>query len=104
MTDAPTPTRDKHGRKIMIGDVLKVYHFTAALRRKKFYMYKQVVGFKMLGGRGGEPKHKYFDVSHLNLDRDRGYNLGLNEGVLPDYEIVQGFDDLDERNKGNTHD
>ena len=33
---------DKHGREIKAGDVLKVYHFTAALRRQIF-MYKLVM-------------------------------------------------------------
>jgi hypothetical protein len=38
-----TKAYDKTGREIMVGDVLKVYHFTAALRRKKHYMYKHVI-------------------------------------------------------------
>lgn len=101
MTD--TTTRDMHGREIMIGDVLKVYHFTAALRRKKHYMYKQVVGTNMLGGHGGKSKVEYFNISHLTLDSDEGYNLGLMDGVLPDYEIVQGIEDLDNRQRGKAN-
>ena len=83
-------TCDKNMRPLRVGDVLKVYHFTGA-RRKKHYMYKQIVGTRMLGGLNG-PKVEYFDVSHLNMGRDDGYTIGMDEGVLHDYEIVQGLD------------
>lgn len=98
-----TTTRDRHGREIIVGDVLKVYHFTAALRRKKHYMYKQVVGTQMLGGHGGATKTEYFNMSHLTLDADNGYHLGLREGVLLDYEIVQGYD-FENRPRGEKDD
>ena len=80
----------------MVGDVLKVFHFIGA-RRKRHYMYKQVVGFRHLGGLGGSPKVDYFDISHLNMGVDDNYHIGKNEGVLIDYEILQGLDDIDER-------
>ena len=76
-------TCDKHGREIKIGDILKVYHFTGA-RQEKYYMYKQVIGERLLGGLGGKPKVPYFDVS---------------EGIKQDYEILQGLDDIEERPK-----
>lgn len=54
---------DKFGRKIIVGDVLKVYHFTAALRRKRHYMYKQVVDRRRL------PKGlEVLVINHLDLN------------------------------------
>ena len=74
----------------MIGDILKVSHFTGA-RRKQYFMYKQIVGFRKLGG---SPKVDYFDVSHLNLGYSENYYIGKHEGILRDYEIIQGLDDM----------
>lgn len=95
-------TCDKNLRPIQVGDILKVYHFTGH-GNKKHYMYKHVVGLRKLGGgNGGKiPLVDYFNVSHLGLNNDDdNYNLGLNEGVKGDYEIVQGWDpDFDEREK-----
>ncbi|MGM4936262.1 hypothetical protein [Rhizobium sp. 768_B6_N1_8] len=77
---------DKTGRAIAVGDVLKVYHFTAALRRKKHYMYKQVVANDNF--RDGTPVLR---VSHLDLSGD-GYTLICDGSHLADYEIVQSID------------
>jgi len=94
-----TETRDKHGRVMMVGDLLKVFHFIGA-QRKRYYMYKRIVGIRMLGGLGGKPKVHYFDVSHLNMDGGKeNYTIGMAEGVLPDYEILQGLDDIEDRPK-----
>ena len=87
-------TCDKHRRPMRVGDVLKVYHYTAHLRRKKHYMYKQITRTQWLGGYGGKPKVLYFFVSHLGLrpesvNGDGGYWLGMHEGMMADYEIVQ---------------
>jgi hypothetical protein len=82
-------TCDKKGIPIEVGDVLKFYHFTAALRRKRHYMYKLVIGTEFLGGFNGSEKTEYFCVSHLELPIEKGFNIGFNEGVLSDYEIVQ---------------
>ena len=92
-------TRDKNGRELKVGDVLKVYHFTARMHHKKHYMYKQIVGLRLLGGFNLTPKVEYFDVSHLNLSGADNYTISKNEGALPEYEIVQGLDDLDARKK-----
>ena len=86
-------TCDKHRRPIRVGDVLKVFHFTGA-RRKKYFMYKQVTRTQWLGGYGGKPKVLFFFVSHLSLkpesvDGDGGYWLGMHKGQLDEYEIVQ---------------
>jgi hypothetical protein len=77
--------RDKHGRQIERGDVLKVYHFTGA-RRKRHYMYKQVMGTRVLGS-GTE----YAVLDHLDLDGS--YYLECCDGrSLSDCEIVQSID------------
>lgn len=101
-------TCDKNQRPIRVGDVLKVFHFVGA-RRKKHFMYKQVVRTQWLGGYGNKPKVLYFFVSHLNLKEnsvqgDGGYWLSMHEGMLPDYEIVQGSsDDFEDREKVPNH-
>lgn len=83
---------DKAGREIVVGDVLKVYHFTAALRRKKHYMYKQVTGTRTF--RDGT---EVLDVNHLDLTTDT-YPLICDGSTLRDYEIVQDVAaKLDER-------
>lgn len=88
-------TCDKKRIPLRVGDILKVFHFTGA-RRKKHYMYKQVTRSKWMGGYGGKPKVLMFFISHLNLkpetDRDGGYWMGLDGGVLEKYEIVQSPD------------
>lgn len=77
---------DKNRRPIYPGDVLKVYHFTGA-RRKKHYMYKLAI--EEMG---------YFygiDICHLatkNLDTAHRYGLRPREGiVLHDTEIIAGY-------------
>jgi len=80
-----TAIYDKTGRAIAVGDVLKVYHFTAALRRKKHYMYKQVAIADRF--RDGTP---IFRVHHLDLTDDF-YTLICDGSHLADYEIVQSI-------------
>ena len=82
----------KRGIPIERGDVLKVYHFTGA-RRKRHYMYKQCVGTKMIGKNGDTP---YAKISHLNLvtdesERDAYYLLPLDGRLLGHHEIVQSI-------------
>lgn len=96
---------DKHGREIMLGDVLKVFHFVGA-RRKRYYMYKHVVGDFTVKGK----EMTAFRVSHLeSLAGGDGYLL-LKDGThLPHYEIVQGygldgvhFEERQKHKKGST--
>lgn len=76
---------DKNGREIMVGDVLKVYHFTAALRRKKHYMYKQVmIADKFRDGTD------ILRVGHLDLTDDF-YTLICDGKHLPDHEVIQSI-------------
>jgi hypothetical protein len=91
-------TRDKHGREIMVGDVLKVFHFAGA-RRKQYFMYKQVIGTRLLGGHSGSDKVEFLEVSHLNMDHKENYYLGRSEGAKANYEILQGLDDIEARPK-----
>lgn len=77
--------RDKHGRQIERGDILKVYHFTGA-RRKRHYMYKQVMGTRTLGS-----DTEYAVLDHLDLDANH-YLECCDGRSLPDYEIVQSID------------
>lgn len=83
---------DKTGREIVIGDIVKVYHYTAALRRKRHYMYKQAVRVREF-----KDGSQAMFFSHLDMSED-GYHQMLNGSHLPDYEIVQSIDALfDER-------
>ena len=85
---------DARGRKIMVGDVLKVFHFIGA-RRKRYYMYQQVVGVVHFGK--NEHSLPYLKISHLNLSDDC-YHECLDGRTLSDYEILQGVkSDLEDR-------
>jgi hypothetical protein len=77
---------DKTGREIMRGDILKVFHFTGR-RRKRHYMYKQVIGERLLG----KSQADYWFLSHLNQSDD-GYHLAKDGTIYRDYEIVQSVD------------
>ncbi len=79
---------DKHGREIHVGDVLKVFHFIAASRREKRYMYKHVIARETLGTKNLVPALK---LSHLNLAENGYYRELLDGRQLNDCEIVQGY-------------
>ena len=86
---------DKHGREILVGDVLKVFHFVAAARRERRFMYKLVVvmyklvvGHDVLGSTQPAPALK---ISHLNLSNVGYYYELLNGRQLAEVEIVQGY-------------
>ena len=84
---------DKHGREIMIGDVVKIYHFTAALRRKRHYMFKHVTGERVWPS-----GWTCLFLSHLTLKDDDGFYVAKDGKHYPDYEIVQSADaKFDER-------
>lgn len=97
MTKDELVVRDKTGREIKQGDVLKVYHFTGA-RGKRHYMYKQVVEERWLG----KGENAYWFVSHLD-QTDDGYHIIKDGSVLRDYEIVQSIDAaFDDRPRATT--
>lgn len=81
---------DKNKRKIEPGNVLKVFHFVGA-RRRRHYMYKQAVEYQPHPNSAGG----YLKISHLckpgSIDRigDTYYLEAADGRVLSDYEIVQ---------------
>jgi len=77
---------DKKGREIMVGDMLKVYHFTAALRREKHYMYKYVnERITVVNGQ------ERFKILHLNGETISFYVETIDGRKLKHVEIVQGY-------------
>lgn len=82
---------DKNSREIVRGDVLKVFHFIGA-RKKRHYMYKQALEVIPLGY--PEPK-PYLKISHLNLSDDY-YVVIMDGSTLEDYEIIQSIDAMRE--------
>lgn len=79
---------DKNGYPICPGDVLKVFHFVAALRRERRYMYKLVIerdGY-LYGVSPGE-------IVKKGLERAHSYRLKWNAETdrLDDTEIVEGY-------------
>jgi len=74
---------DKNGMIIHVGDVLKVFHFVGA-RRKRHYMYKQPIAIV----HHGAANTPYLKISHLNMS-DNYYLEALDGRTLTDYEIVQ---------------
>lgn len=78
---------DKNGIPFAIGDVVKVFHFIGA-RRKRHYMYKQVVA-----ERTWPSGFCCLVFSHLNLlpteSKDGGFYVAKDGRRYPDYEIVQ---------------
>lgn len=80
---------DKHGRTIGALDVLKVFHFVGA-RRKRHYMYKQAVEYTKSNSGA-----VYLKISHLNKADDDDWRIGDNYYLeladgrqLAGYEIV----------------
>lgn len=79
---------DKNSYPIYPGDVLKVFHFIAARRRERMYMYKLVV--EMNGKLMGVSIH---DIPRLGYNEAHNYPLKWNtkDGRLEDSEIVEGY-------------
>jgi len=75
---------DKKGIPIHVGDVLKVFHFIGA-RRKKYYMYK-LVKHKTKGG-----TRDFIDVSHLTTPEGALFRIFAHDQVVDTIEIVQGY-------------
>jgi hypothetical protein len=79
---------DKRGIPFERGDVVKVYHFTGA-RRKRHYMYKQCLGVW-----DKHPDRMLF--SHLNFidnpsEKDGPYSEAMGDRLLVGYEIVDSL-------------
>lgn len=83
---------DKNGIPFERGDVVKVFHFTDA-RRKRHFMYQHCLGTQSIGPSG----MPYMMFSHLNFIEDRKmqdgpYPVLLDGSTLSDYEIIQSID------------
>ena len=76
---------DRTGREIRVGDVLKIFHFTGA-RRKRYYMYQYVLGRRKLES-GTELLH----ISYLGKDGpNKGWHTPIDGRCMEGWEIVQG--------------
>lgn len=71
----PGESFDQHGKEIQEFDLLKVFHYRAALRRKREFMYKFVT-----------IKDGHLFALHLN-GTDEGY--WLHQGTEEKAEIIQ---------------
>ena len=81
--------RDKHGRLVEIGDVLKVFHFTGRRWRKKWYMYKVVV---RVGAQFERDRNGWWcAVSASQIAKDGELKSACRIDCLGDFEIVQGY-------------
>jgi hypothetical protein len=77
---------DLNGRPILIGDTLKIYHFTDN-RKKKHFMYKWVLKKEIIQG------NLFYLISHLSHKDRNPYNMLVDGQIYPEIEIVQGFDE-----------
>ena len=77
--------RDKTGRKIEVGDTLKIFHFTGS-RRKKHYVYQYVIGKE----KKPSWKRAMLKVSKLTPENEY-YYIALDGSKRTGIEIVQGF-------------
>lgn len=77
---------DKTGREIMRGDIVKVFHFVGA-RRKRYFMYKQALGAVCL--KEGS-SFRYMQFGHLDFGTP--YHQLCDGRTLDDYEIIQSID------------
>lgn len=71
---------DKNRRPVLVGDVLKVFHFIGA-RKKRYYMYK--VAMKRGDGL------RAVDVTELGQGVKDPHSCPMS--ALGEFEIVQGF-------------
>lgn len=78
---------DIKGYPIYPGDVLRIFHFIAAVRRERRYMYKVVIEEN-----GTLYGVDICELATMGIKNAHKYRLKHNEenGVLPNTEIVQG--------------
>jgi hypothetical protein len=79
---------DKKGRQILVGDLLKIFHFVDTAGRKR-YMYKHVIKYEPFT----KKRHALLKLSHLGAKQDSFsyYHETCDGSVREDIEIVQGF-------------
>jgi len=83
MSEDKAPLTDERGILIEEWDVLKVFHFVAAKRREKVYMYKQVRKFDgfLFGHHLCEGEFGVNGENCFLLVGDKGVNSGKMKGV-----------------------
>ena len=84
-TEKEENPRDKTGRRIEVGDTLKIFHFVGR-RRKKHYVYRYVIEKE----KRPSWKRAMLKVSKLTPENEY-YYIVMDGSKLPDIEIVQGF-------------
>ncbi len=89
--------RDKNGREIEPGDMLKVFHFVGR-NRKRHYLYQQAL--RLRARAACDQLHERIDETVPWKYGENGYSIGIYEKQLQSYEIVQSIDaKFDERPK-----
>lgn len=85
-----SPITDKNGREIKAGDLLKVFHFIAARRRQRIYMYKLVmeVDNDLKLTKGGEYLYAVDISDAYRFGFDRAHKCCLS--VIIECEIING--------------
>jgi len=80
---------DQKGIPILVGDVLKIFHFSSGRGRnhRKHFMYKLVVE-KVKVGKCGLP---FLKIQHLNA-HPSFYWQSMSNQIMRDIEIVQGYE------------
>lgn len=96
---------DKNRRPILVGDIIKIFHFIGG-RKKKYFMYKYVYN-KYTNSNGAV----YYTLLHLGSDpakllTEKYFMLDEDGKILEDTEIVQGIrtingtlEDVEDRKK-----
>lgn len=77
---------DKNGIPILPGDTIKIYAYTAALRREKVYYYKYVEAIE----KRESGKTPMLRINHLSQVEHKYYMLMTGE-IDDRVEIVQGY-------------
>lgn len=78
---------DKRGIPILPGDTVKVFHYVAAVRREKRYMYKFATRVVWTAA----DKAPLLQLSHLNLKEEWYWEI-MDGRTMTDCEIVQGHE------------
>lgn len=78
---------DKNGIPILPGDTIKIYAYTAALRREKVYSYKYVEAIE----KRENWKTPMLRINHLSKVEHRYYYMLMTGEKDDSIEIVQGY-------------
>lgn len=87
MNDTSFALYDRKGIPIMPGDTIKIYRYTAALRREKVYSYKYVEAVE----KRKSCKFPMLRIKHLSLSASH-YHVLMTGEIDETIEIIQGFE------------